>query len=163
MLYFRDEYLNISNNNNNNANSNINSNTTTTNTTISSNAPTNTCPQWPRRLVLLYDSEYAAKSVTGEYNGKKNSMLIHTLRSILQSIPNDNKINIDTNNSNTTIITKNNNNSNNNNSTTTNTTNSKQYSALCEGEGTQQSLVQRCRGFTCKHGMFRSNLCSWTI
>jgi ribonuclease HI len=35
--------------------------------------------------VILYDSEYAAKSITGEYNGPKNKELIQTVRQIYQS------------------------------------------------------------------------------
>lgn len=37
-------------------------------------------------MVILYDSEYAAKSVIGEFNGAKNRELINRIRSILQKL-----------------------------------------------------------------------------
>jgi ribonuclease HI len=39
----------------------------------------------PKRLVLMFDSEYAARSVTGEYDGPKNKSLIVKIRQVLQS------------------------------------------------------------------------------
>ena len=38
------------------------------------------------KVVIKYDSEYAAKSVTGEYNGPKNKKLIQNIRKILHGL-----------------------------------------------------------------------------
>lgn len=40
----------------------------------------------PHRLVILFDSEYAAKSVMGEYNGPKNRDLIKNIRAIVEDL-----------------------------------------------------------------------------
>eukprot|EP01039_Chlorochromonas_danica_P007861 gene7861-8673_t len=40
----------------------------------------------PRRVVILFDSEYAAKSVMGEYNGPKNRDLIKNIRAIVEGL-----------------------------------------------------------------------------
>lgn len=39
-----------------------------------------------RRVVLCYDSEYAAKSITGQFNGKKNTELIDLGRKLLYEL-----------------------------------------------------------------------------
>lgn len=41
-------------------------------------------PSTPRLFVIAYDSEYAAKSITGEFNGAKNKSLILTARRLRQ-------------------------------------------------------------------------------
>lgn len=41
------------------------------------------------RFTIKYDSEYAAKSVSGEFNGSKNTELINNCRKLLKSIKNE--------------------------------------------------------------------------
>lgn len=43
-------------------------------------------------VVIKYDSEYAAKSVTGEYNGKKNAALIANIRKYYNHLLERNKL-----------------------------------------------------------------------
>lgn len=40
----------------------------------------------PKYCFILYDSEYAAKSITGEFNGPKNQRLIQKSRSIKHQV-----------------------------------------------------------------------------
>ncbi len=40
----------------------------------------------PKYCFILYDSEYAAKSVMGEFNGPKNKLLITRARGIKQEV-----------------------------------------------------------------------------
>lgn len=46
----------------------------------------------PKQIIVLYDSDYAAKSVMGLFKGEKNKELIQTIRGIFQSLNDEMKL-----------------------------------------------------------------------